>query len=327
MFDPAPEQAARFAAELGVASFPSLAALLAAPALDAVIDAAPVFAHRDNALAIMRAGKHLFEEKPLALDLTQADEMLAVARASGAVVMVGHVLRHMEGYVRIREAIRQGSLGEVLTVTAARLSGLDHDGSYQGWMNQPGRGLGVLDAHIHDLDYIDWIMGPVERVRAAGWRNAHGTWAHATSWLTCAGGRVAVAEASYDVPRSFPFTYTLRVVGSGGAAVFSFEGPDYATPTHRTLAIHRHDAPPEPVEDLSADPYLAQMATFLECVRAGRQPEQGRPEDARSALSITLAVQQALESRAGGPRQPLTAPRSRAPGQRMRKRISECTAR
>jgi predicted dehydrogenase len=85
-------------------------------------------------------------------------------------------------------------------------------------------------------------------------------------------------------------------VGSGGAAVFSFEGPDYATPTRRMLAIHRHDAPPEPVEDLSADPYLAQMATFLECVRAGRQPEQGRREDARSALSITLAVQQALET-------------------------------
>jgi len=107
---------------------------------------------------------------------------------------------------------------------------------------------------------------------------------------------VAVAEASYDVPRGFPFTYYLRAIGIEGAAVFSFEGPDYATPTRRTLAFYRHGEAPEPAEDLSTDPYLVQMATFLACVRDGRQPDQGRPRDARTALAITLAVQQSLQT-------------------------------
>lgn len=296
VYDPAPGQAQRFSDDLGVPILPSLDALLAHPRVEAVIDASPVFAHHDNAVAIMRAGKHLFEEKPLALSLADADDMLAVAQQTGVVVMVGHVLRHMEGYVRIRDVISQGGLGQMHTIYAARLSGLDHDGSWQGWMNQPGRGLAALDAHIHDLDYIDWVMGPVESVRAAGWRFPSGTWAHATSWLHCIGDRVAVAEASYDVPRGFPFTYYLRAIGSSGAAVFSFEGPDYATPTRRTLAFYRHGEQPEPVEDLAADPYLVQMATFLACVRDGQQPEQGRPADARTALALTLAVQEALET-------------------------------
>ncbi len=296
VFDPAPQQASPFASDFGLPIFASLDAVLGDPSVDAVIDASPVFAHHDNAVAIMRAGKHLFEEKPLALSLPDADDMLDVAEKTGVVMMVGHVLRHMEGYVRIRDVIRQGQLGAVQTIYAARLSGLDHDGSWQGWMNEPGRGLAALDAHIHDLDYVNWVMGPVEAVRAAGWRFPSGTWAHATSWLSCAGGRVAVAEASYAVPRGFPFTYYLRAVGSGGAAVFSFEGPDYATPTRRTLAFYRHGQEPEPIEELSADPYLEQMATFLACVRNRRQPEQGRPADARTALAITLAVQESLET-------------------------------
>jgi predicted dehydrogenase len=295
VFDPAPQQANRFSSDFGVPTYPSLDAVLADPRVDAVIDASPVFAHHDNAVAIMRAGKHLFEEKPLALALPAADDMLDAAQETGVVVMVGHVLRHMEGYVRIHDAVDQGRLGDVHTIYAARLSGLDHDGSWQGWMNEPGKGLAALDAHIHDLDYIDWVMGPVESVRASGWRFPSGTWAHATSWLRCAEGRVAVAEASYDVPRGFPFTYYLRAIGSEGAAVFSFEGPDYATPTRRTLAFYRQGEDPEPVEDLSADPYLEQMTTFVACVRNHRQPDQGRPADARTALAITLAVQQSLE--------------------------------
>jgi predicted dehydrogenase len=296
VWDPAPEQAGRFASEFHLPVFPSLDAVLADPGVDAVIDASPVFAHHQNAVAIMRAGKHLFEEKPLALSLAQADDMLAVARETGVVVMVGHVLRHMEGYVRIRDAIAEGLLGDVQTVYAARLSGLDHDGSWHGWMNEPGKGLAALDAHIHDLDYVDWVMGPVESVRAWGWRFPAGTWGHAITWLTCAGGRVAVAEASYDVPPGFPFTYYLRAIGTSGAAVFSFEGPDYATPTRRTLAFYRYGQAPEPVEDLSADPYLNQMAAFVACVRNGRQPDRGRMAAARTALAITLAVQEALET-------------------------------
>jgi len=295
VFDPDPEQAGRFASEFPSPVFPSVDALWADPAVDAVVVCSPLFVHHDHVVGAAQAGKHVFCEKPIALTLPEADEMIAATQEAGVVLMVGHVVRFMAEYARIRELVAQGELGEVMTVYAARLSGIA-EGSWQGWMLQPGKGLAALDAHVHDLDYIQWLMGPVERVRAAGWRFPTGTWAHATSWVCCRGGRVAVAEGSFGVPPGFPFTMSLRVIGSQGAAVFAFEGDDYASPWHKSLALYRQGHAPEILDTTPLDPYLEEMKAFLHCVREGREPERGNPDDARSALAVTLAVQRSLET-------------------------------
>ncbi|NLE75434.1 MAG: Gfo/Idh/MocA family oxidoreductase [Chloroflexi bacterium] len=295
VFDPDPGQAQRLADELGVAAFPTLEALWAAPQVDAVALCSPLWVHHEQVLGAARAGKHIFCEKPIALTLPEADEMLAAAKEAGVVFMVGHVVRYMAEYARIQALAAQGLLGEIRTIYAARLSGISA-GSWQGWMLQPGKGLAALDAHIHDLDYIQWLMGPTQQVQASGWQFPSGTWAHATSWLRCDNGRVAVAEGSFGVPLGFPFTMTLRVIGSEGAASFSFEGQDYATPYRKTLALYRQGREPETLDTTPIDPYREEMREFLDCIREGRQPERGNPADARSALALTLAVQRSLET-------------------------------
>ncbi|MGQ9567629.1 MAG: Gfo/Idh/MocA family protein [Anaerolineae bacterium] len=295
VYDPDPQQGGRFAQEFSTSLFPTLEALWASPEVDAVAVCSPLFAHCDHVVGAARAGKHVFCEKPIALTLDQADEMIAAAREAGVVFMVGHVVRFMVEYVRIREWAMQGLLGDLRSAYAARLSGLSA-GSWRGWMLAPGRGLGVLDAHIHDLDYLQWLLGPARRVRAAGWRFPAGTWAHATSWVEFAGGPVAVAEGSFAVPQGFPFTMALRVIGSEGAAAFSFEGLDYATPSRKTLSLYRQGHPPQTVETTPINPYLEEMKTFLQCIQEGTWPDCGHPDDARAALALTLAVQQALET-------------------------------
>jgi predicted dehydrogenase len=295
VYDPDPQQGTRFAREFSTALFPSLEDLWADPDVDAVAVCSPLFAHRDHVVGAARAGKHIFCEKPIALTLDQADEMIAAAREAGVVFMVGHVVRFMVEYVRIQEWAAQGVLGDLRSAYAARFSGLSA-GSWRGWMLEPGRGLGVLDAHIHDLDYLQWLLGPARRVRAAGWRFPTGTWAHTTSWVEFAGGSVAVAEGSFAVPQGFPFTMYLRVIGSEGAAVFAFEGPDYATPSRKTLSLYRRGHPPQTVDTTPINPYLEEMRAFLQCIRTGTWPDRGHPDDARAALALTLAVQQALET-------------------------------
>jgi len=295
VFDPDPAQASRFAAEFQVPAFPSPDALWEDPSVEAVAVCSPLFVHRDHVVGAARAGKHVFCEKPIALTLAQADEMIAAAREAGVTFMVGHVVRFMAEYARIRELVAGGELGEVRSIYAARLSGIS-EGSWRGWMLQPGKGLAALDAHIHDLDYIQWLMGPAARVRAAGWRFPTGTWAHATSWVQFDDGRVAVAEGSFGVPLGFPFTMFLRVIGSEGAAVFRFEGDDYATPWRKTLALYRRGHEPETLDTTPLDPYLEEMKAFLRCVREGQEPERGHPADARAALALTLAVQRSLET-------------------------------
>lgn len=295
VYDPDSAQVGRFAQEFATDAFPSLEALWASPEVDAVVVCSPLFAHRDHVVGAARAGKHVFCEKPLALTLEQADEMIAAARKAGVVFMVGHVVRFMVEYRRIQKWAARGVLGELRGAYAARLSGISA-GSWHGWMLQHGRGLAVLDAHIHDLDYLLWLLGPARRVRAAGWRFPTGTWAHATSWVEFAGGHVAVAEGSFAVPPGFPFTMYLRVIGSEGAAVFSFEGDDYATPWRKTLSLYRRGHPPQTVDTTPINPYLEEMKTFLQAVETGAWPDVGNPEDARAALALVLAVQESLET-------------------------------
>ncbi|MGQ9586740.1 MAG: Gfo/Idh/MocA family protein [Anaerolineae bacterium] len=295
VFDPDPEQAGRFAREFSTPCFPSLDALWASPDVDAVAVCSPLFLHRDHVVGAAGAGKHVFCEKPIALTLSEADAMIAAAQEAGVTFMVGHVVRFMAEYARIRDLVAEGALGEIRALYAARLSGIA-EGSWKGWMLQPGKGLAALDAHIHDLDYVLWLMGPAQRVRASGWRFPTGTWAHATSWIEWGDGRVAVAEASFGVPLGFPFTMFLRAIGSEGAAVFSFEGDDYATPWRKTLTLYRRGHAPKTLDTTPLNPYQEEMADFLRCVREGCAPERGNPADARAALALTLAVQHSLET-------------------------------
>ena len=106
-----------------------------------------------------------------------ADAALAVLTGPDPSVRLAGVA---EGATSLRERV-VASGGRVFEAAAA---------------GRPDGALAALDAHIHDLDYIQWLMGPTQQVQASGWQFPSGTWAHATSWLRCDNGRVAVAEGA-----------------------------------------------------------------------------------------------------------------------------------
>ena len=84
-------RATQVEAELGVRAYPSIAALL--DDVDAVTIAVPTPAHHAVASEVLRRGKHVLVEKPIATTLDEADELLALARANGAIIQTGHVER------------------------------------------------------------------------------------------------------------------------------------------------------------------------------------------------------------------------------------------
>jgi predicted dehydrogenase len=94
----------------------SLDDLLADPQLDAVVLATPVSTHASLAARVLAAGKHCFVEKPLAQSAAEGQEAVDAARASGRVLMVGHLLEYHPGLERLSELARAGELGEVLYI-------------------------------------------------------------------------------------------------------------------------------------------------------------------------------------------------------------------
>jgi predicted dehydrogenase len=92
--------------------------ILGDPAIDAVVFATPHSQHPDQVLRAAAAGKHVFVEKPFALTLAEADEMLDAARTAGIVLAVGFNRRFHPSMTRLRDAVRGGQIGSVVTISA-----------------------------------------------------------------------------------------------------------------------------------------------------------------------------------------------------------------
>ena len=182
----------------------------------------PTYLHAEHVIAAARAGKHVLCEKPMALSLEQADAMIEATEQAGVAFMVGHTLRFWPEYVAIKDLVSRGELGKPVAVAATRL-GTAPTWSWDRWLLDPERGGGAVpDLHIHDIDYIAWLLGKPRSVMARGVRSANGCWDHVFTTLDYEDGAAAFAEGTFFVPPSFPFTMTFRAICENGTAEFVF---------------------------------------------------------------------------------------------------------
>jgi phthalate 4,5-cis-dihydrodiol dehydrogenase len=128
--DPLDDAREDVAGRFGARGVPDIGSLLALPEVDAVYIATPTELHAEHVVAAARAGKHILCEKPMAIDLEQAQHMIDAADQAGVVLMIGHSHSYDVPYRRIREIIAGGSLGRVR---------LMHDLYYTDWMYRPRR--------------------------------------------------------------------------------------------------------------------------------------------------------------------------------------------
>ena len=119
--DQDPGVAGSFAEKHGVAArtWPEL---LADDDIDGIVVAAPAATHYRLAREALSAGKHVFVEKPLALRGAEADELCQLARETGQILMVGHLLQYHPAFRRLKELVRGGDLGRLQYVYSNRLN-------------------------------------------------------------------------------------------------------------------------------------------------------------------------------------------------------------
>jgi len=160
------EHARAMADRLGIADVHTdYRELLARDDVDAVTIVTPNAAHAEQAVAAFEAGKHVFCEKPLGLDPTEAERMLVAARASGKVHMVAFTFRYTYGVRELRRRVAAGDIGRPHYVRLAFSSwgGLRPDWRI-GWREvQALAGGGLLyDMGSHLFDLARFCLGPIE---------------------------------------------------------------------------------------------------------------------------------------------------------------------
>jgi len=248
----------------------------------------PTDLHRDIALRAFAAGKHVFCEKPIALTRDDAAAMTGAASEAGRQFMVGHCIRFWPEYVELKRIVDSGEHGRLLSLSLDRRTGRPGY-SIGDWVNKPERCLGAaLDLHIHDTDFLLYLLGAPEAVDSQGLRDETGWSSISTQYLY--DGRIVTAEGAWNYPVNWGFQMRF-------SAVFERAALDYDSRSGLTLAAG--DAGPVALPMPPHDGYHHELAYFVGCLERGEPVTISNGEQASASLDLVLAE---IESAATGNR-------------------------
>jgi predicted dehydrogenase len=287
--DIVPELRERFAAQFGIPKCYKPDELVSAPDVEIVDICTPTDTHRYYTELAARSGKHVFCEKPIALNLEDAQDIISACKKARVALGVGQVLRFFPEYAKIRELLAEGAVGDVQVVSASRCARMPH-GRDDWFRNRRRSGGAIFDLAIHDIDFLAWCFGTVKTVFAR--RASLNGEEHLHIILRFERGQVAHIEASWAEVEGFYAQF--EAAGSKGR--LTFDSRD-ATP----LLVNRKKKEEEPAviipeSPLKESPYLLEMLEFIRLVEEGVSPRV-TAADAVYALAVALAAQESAENR------------------------------
>jgi myo-inositol 2-dehydrogenase/D-chiro-inositol 1-dehydrogenase len=258
---------------------------IAHPAVDAVVIVTPTDTHARLLELAADAGKAVFSEKPIALDLAETTRIVRVIQGRGIPVQLGFMRRYDPGYARAKQKIAAGDLGRVELFRA--LSRDTYPPSLEFLL---GSGGIFLDMAVHDLDLARFLVGEVEEVHAWGTVLVDERFAKANdadtavTLLRFVNGALGVVETS----RHSNWGYDIRTEVAGAVGKVVVEAPQktpllFAT-DFRSSFDHFENFP-----DRFEAAYRLEIQSFFAALLEGRQPSPG-PEDALETLRLALAA-------------------------------------
>ena len=271
-------------------------------AIDAVmISATPEVLHYPMARDALLAGKHVFLEKPIAMELHEADELISIARGKVLKFTIGYSQRFNPKFAYVRKSITDGTIGKPVSALVSR-----HITRSLG-RKIIGRGKlspAAMEA-THDLDFVLWCLQPARPVRVYS-QSSYGAMRAATGadipdtqsiTVTMDSGISFVVNAGWSLPPGYPnFSTTwIEMIGTEGALLVDDSHRDVVLNTVRDgMRLPMSSMPGEFVEHAYAGPMKAETVHFLEAVACDR-PVLVKPEEARQVMEVYIAADLSAE--------------------------------
>lgn len=295
------KRAAAFARKHGIArAFSDLDQAIAESGADVVDICLPNFLHHRAVLAAALAGKHVIIEKPLALTLEEADEMIAACRSAGVKLMYAEELCFAPKYERVRRLVGEGAFGRIYMLKQAE----KHSGPHSDWfydITQSGGGV-LMDMGCHGLAWFRWMLGgnPKAISVQAHMQNGliHGgrTQGEENSVVIVEfeGGVIGIAENSWA--KHGGMQDCAEVHGTGGVCYADlFQGNSALTYSEKGYGYAMEKAGSTKgwtftvFEEAFNQGYPQELKHFIACVRDGTPPLV-TGEDGRAVLELMYAA-------------------------------------
>lgn len=276
--------------------------LVGNPEIDAVyISATPEDTHFPMARDFLAAGKHVFLEKPIALELSEADQLIDLCIKNELKFTIGYSQRFNPKFAYVRKSIRDGSIGTPVSALVSRHITRSLGKKISGRIKLSPAAM----ESTHDLDFVLWCLEPAKPVRVYSQVNfgvmkaSTGAPIADTQWITVTmdSGLAFVVGGGWTLPPGYPnFSTTwVEMVGTEGAILVDDSHKDVVLNTMKTgMQLPMSTMPGEFVEHTYAGPMAAETVHFLEAVTYDR-PVMVTPEHARMVMEVYIAADLSAE--------------------------------
>lgn len=274
----------------GIRKYDDLSALLADPEIDLIDLCLPSHLHRSLAIQAMEAGKHVLVEKPIALTLDDADAMIAAAERTGRLLMVAQVLRFWPEFAAIKDLMESGEYG---ALRGAHFKRVISRPTWSGddWFSDPSKtGGAVVDLHIHDTDFVQYLFGPPAAVWSTGSVSDRGQVDYLVTEYQYPGRNLCISAQSGAVAmKGIEFEHGFDVY-------FERAMLKHNSSTTPKLELYTEDGGKTDYPPRIADGFAEQLRTAARGVATGRPPAAVAASSARASLRTVLGEAESVRT-------------------------------
>ena len=268
-----------------VRTYSKLENLLADGEVELVDLCVPTPLHVPQTIAALQAGKHVLCEKPLARTSALSQEIVNAAKSAKGFFMPAMCMRFWPGWAWLKDLAVQNTYGKILTARFRRVSappGWSRDSYFKGGDS----GGALLDLHIHDTDFVQFLFGRPISVFSTGQSRFSGAMDHVVTQYKVASGATVYAEGSWLLTSGFSMAFTV-VFESATIDFESARGAD-------VLQLMEEGQPVRVIKPEGVDGYVEELRHFITAIQSGQPPTVVTAADGLSAVEICEAEEKSI---------------------------------
>lgn len=271
----------------GVNKYTDYEEMLEKESVDILDICLPTYLHADVAVAALKKKIHVICEKPVSLHKEDVKRIYDTAKDNGVYFMVAQVLRFWNEYVKLKEIYDSGELGKLLAGYMCRLS-IRPKWSWDNWMFDEERsGLVPYDLHIHDLDFMVYMLGTPKNVISHCVNQPDQNYLNVVYEYE---DFAITAESSWYAV-DFPFEAGFRFLFEKGMVIFEKGGfTIYKNGGIIQRADDKMDEESHVINLPQTDAYATEINYFVDCVKGSREPNIVKPKELEDVIDILNGI-------------------------------------
>ncbi|MEN6577099.1 MAG: Gfo/Idh/MocA family oxidoreductase [Phycisphaerales bacterium] len=273
----------------GIEVYQDFGRMLAKGKLDAISLTLPTYLHAECSKKALSRGVHVLCEKPMALTTAECNRMILAAAKSGKVLQIGHCVRFWPEYAKAKEIVDSGQYGKVVAGMFQRL-GSAPGWSVDNWFIDEARSGGVaLDLHIHDTDYVQYLLGMPKAVCSHGAKKPGGQLIHIVTEYEYGDDKVIVSEGGWGMSPTFGFEMSFNIILEKATLVYDCT----RSPAFRVCPGEGQAFTPQVA---AGDGYSQEIEHFVKTVRGEPVPQVLTLEQSRDSVRLVEAERKSVDT-------------------------------